>query len=218
MAYQHLNIVNNEAMGSPDQFWLALIPPATIILWELIRPLVKRVPGWSARAVRAVVRFYRRRIYHALRIRQIRRRHGERIANLIIDDYAQYRSLSEFDQKLFSILRSADWLRLLQSNFSEQLQLTKEWSSGAQQKADQALPSPAVFTKSREPLQCYNCAFFGADLKSEDSKYTPDPYGGHCYRQHPTQDTYPEGFCGHHSALSGFLQSKAGIYNIAPVE
>ena len=200
------------------QLWLALIPPATIIVWELARSTVIRIPSWLFKLFRSTVRFCKTKIWDRLWKLQMRRKHGDRIHAMVIRDHGEYRGLSELDQKLFMMFRGSDWFRLTDERLREQMAKTDALLERPRSKANQALTDPAVFTRGGEPLQCYNCAFFGVNLKRASEGYERDPLAGYCYRQLPAADSYPEGFCSHHSALQGYVMSKRGLYNIAPVE
>ena len=91
-----------------------------------------------------------------------------------------------------------------------------DWLVEERTKADNAFMTTLVFTESKNQLECWNCAFFVADL-DEKRDYVRNPFGGHCHRELPSQETRPGGFCRYHSATPSYSLSQAGVYNIAPV-
>ena len=202
-------------LGIDLAIWLAVIgPPVIVIVWELVRPTAQRVPSGIARIYRWNRKVVRNKVIDPLWLRRIRWKHGTRIEALVVDTYDDYQALSEEDKRLFNRLRFRDWFKLL----GEHLDRVPAWELEAQGKADKAASTHAVFTQSKVQLECWNCAFFVGDLEKIRGEYRRNPYGGHCYRELPSQKTHPDGFCSHHSALQGYLRSQAGMYNIAPVK
>ncbi len=140
---------------------------------------------------------------------------------LNVDTWDGLRVLSEEDQYLFRRLRPRDNHELLVAKLDAVTNREPfEWEIEAQARIDKAALDHAVYTQSGDKLECWNCAFFVGDLQKDSStnEYQRNPYGGYCYRELPREETRPGSFCSRHSALQGYLRSKAELYNIAPVE
>ena len=209
-------------LGIGLETWLTIgTTIVTFTLGVFISPYVKRISGGIARFAQWTYRAIQRKIIAPIQLWRLSQLHGVRIALLNVHTWDELRALPEADQNLFLRLRPRDHHELLKSGIDRVLNREPdEWELEAQSKADKAVLDHAVYTQSGKKLECWNCAFFVSDLK-EDSRtkeYKRNPYGGYCYRELPTQETRPSNFCGHHSALRGYLRSKAELYNIAPVE
>ena len=197
--------------------WSALVPTLTIIVWEILRPRFKIAWVWLVQLARLVASIWRRKVTRPVGFWWVKRQHGKRIAELEILQYDQYLLLSETDQRLFQTLRGRELGHLSRSMLREKMDEMERSMAPLRAKIDQALSEYGI-PADGHPLQCYNCAFFGVSFKDVGHDLERDPFSGYCYRQRPVEDTYPEGFCGHHSALDGFVMSRRGIYNIAPLE
>ena len=209
-------------LGIGLETWLvAGSPIVTFILGVWIGPIVKRVPGGIARFVQWTYRATHRRIIAPIKLWRLRQIHGVRIELLDVDTWDGLQTLSEKDRNLFRMLRPRRNHELLIAKINAVVDREPyEFELEAQSKADKAALGHVVYTQSGKKLECWNCAFFVSDLE-EDSRtkeYKRNPYGGYCYKELPRQETRPSNYCGHHSALQGYLRSKAELYNIAPVE
>ena len=210
-------------LGIGLETWLvASSPIVAYIFGVLTSPMVKRVPGGIARLAQWTYRATQRRIIAPVNLWRLRQVHGVRIELLDVHTWDELEALPEEDQDLLRQLRPRKYHRLLMSSVDEVLNREPyAWELEAQSKADKAALEHAVYTKSGEKLECWNYAFFVSDLKEDarTKEYKRNPYGGYCHRELPAQETKPSNFCGHHSALQGYLRNpNAELYNIAPVE
>ena len=194
--------------------WVAIVG-IFILFWEsFLRPAIKRVCFGAFRGCRWLWKSLKMNALDPLKKLVLRKRHGHRIAAIVVDNYDDYLRLPDADQRLFSMLRSKDHTRMLFKRVEDLRD--PDWLVEEQTKAENAFMTTLVFTKSKNQLECWNCAFFVADL-DEKRDYVRNPFGGHCHRELPSQETRPGGFCSYHSATQGYFLSQAGVYNIAPV-
>ena len=185
-----------------------------LILWEVIRRPLAKVLQLTWNLLTRTVLLFRRRVVYPVSLRVAQFRHGERVSNIEITTYDEYRGLSEEDQRLMLMLESHKVLPLLMAHTYEK----SDWQIEAEEKANKAVTTQSVFTRNGERLQCWNCAFFVVDLENINGSFRRNTLKGHCYSESPSKETYLKGFCRHHSATKGYLKSKVGIYNIAPVD
>ena len=194
--------------------WVAIVG-IFILFWEsFLRPAVKRVFFGVFRGCRWLWKSLKVNALDPLKYFVLRKQHGQRIDAIVVDNYDDYRGLPDADQRLFSMLRSKDHMRMLFKRVEDLRD--PDWLVEERTKADNAFMTTLVFTENKNQLECWNCAFFVADLDKKRA-YARNPFGGHCHRELPSQETRPGGFCSHHSATQGYSLSQAGVYNIAPV-
>jgi len=202
--------------------WLLVATPImTVILWELMRPTVKRAPGGVARVFQWNRKVIQRKIIDRLQLYRQRQLHGVRIALLQVDTWDEFKALPEEDQVLFRRLRPRDNTDLLRAATDAILNREPdEWELKAQNKMASVSTDHAVYTQTRRKLECWNCAFFVGRFEKYGGGYRKNPYKGDCHAGlgPSSEETYIDGFCGNHSALQGFLLSQAGRFNIAPLE
>ena len=201
-------------MNELHENWLTYLVQGGILLiaWELARQPLRRVLLYAWNQFGNILRAFRRRVVHPLKVRVARHRHGERISNLKFDSYDDYKALSEDDQRLVLMLESNRVLPLL----IDRSQRKFDWEIEAEERAEKALATQKVFTDKGEELQCWNCAFFVVDFDDKGGSLKRNKLKGHCYSEPPSRETYLDSFCRHHSATQGYLKSKAGLFNIVP--
>ena len=195
---------------------LGAVAVALIAIWESF--LRRNITLWLTRFRKPLSwgwkRFVKRptfRLQNAI----YRRRHGERIAGVVLATFDDYVALNERDRMLVRRLRLWDAICIMTDPESSS-QYGRFWHD-AREKVDKAALENLVVTKSGRRLECVNCAFFKVSLIGEDI-HRRDPFTGVCHRTLTIRETDPDSICAHHSALQGFEPSKDGIYNIAPVD
>ena len=203
-------------MNELQENWLTyLVQGGTLlIIWEIARQPLRGVLLHAWTLLKNALRAFRRRVVYPLKVRVSRHRHGHRISNLKIETYDDFMALTEEDQRLSLTLESNRVMPLLMERNLEKF----DWQIEAEEKAEKAVATQRVYTQGGEQLQCWNCAFFVVAFDDKSGSLKRNTSKGYCHSELPTRETYLESFCRHHSATKGYLKSRRGLYNIAPVD
>ncbi len=184
--------------------------------------------GWMffskfRQAVRDILARTTKRISRPLSRRYRQWRYRDRIAKLDPASYEEYEELRDADQRLFNEFKGAEARQLRNQKLkelNERLSESRRERETVESERRERILGVAPLIKTSDTdvqLICGNCAFFAADLDSNDAgDLQVSTLKGECHKDPAAQEVYPFSVCSHHSALLGFAPSTNGRYVFVP--